>query len=65
MLPKRIVITMMNEADQRLMEDLDEFRFLHRYDSRSAAARAVMVMGLKAAKSLKSPFYSQKGQRKK
>ena len=60
MLPKRIVITMMNEADQRLMEDLDEFRFLHRYDSRSAAARAVMVMGLKAAKSLKPPTQTKR-----
>ncbi len=49
MLPKRIVITMMSKADQELMGRLDEFRFLGRYDSRSAAARALMEMGYKVA----------------
>lgn len=63
MLPKRIVITMMNEDDQVLMEDLDEFRFMHRYDSRSAAARAAMRMGLKAAKSTKPPMMMKRKHR--
>jgi len=63
MLPKRIVITMQNEADQKLIARVIEFRFEYRYNSLAGAARGLLEMGLKAEKSLKPPTQVMKRKR--